>query len=354
MSERPSEAEHAAVAIVSPRKETAERWAAWLRPVSRDVEIVQELPERAAHELWVVDWERFGARFTVARLSALGPAILAVGNEEARPFADDTLPESECALNIAARARALLRAKRAEVEVEKSLGLLRSVKLEQHEVIQFLLHDIKNPLAVVHANLEFLRGHDFGGESELSDALDDAREASRRIQRMIEDTQLVNRLESGDLRPSPKPFALFPALDAAKRGVSREAQRKSLALSLEVDPSATATVDPVLFRRALDNLLEAALRHTPRGGRILAEAISDPSGVRLTVADTGAPVQEDERVKVFDKTGAGRERGRSLGNVGLGFYLCRLIAEAHHGTIELGHRPEWPTCFQLWLSQSSR
>ena len=96
------------------------------------------------------------------------------------------------------------------------------------------------------------------------------------------------------------------------------------------------------------------------GGSAVQGCAAD-SSARPEEENPGEPCKSSDEsrphhssVKVVDKTGAGRERGRSLGNVGLGFYLCRLIAEAHHGTIELGHRPEWPTCFQLWLSQSSR
>ncbi|MFO0727154.1 MAG: HAMP domain-containing sensor histidine kinase [Myxococcota bacterium] len=356
MAEPPLDAApDAEIAVLSPSRETAERWALWVAPISRHVQIAVEPPEKADQDLWIVDWKHLGPRFSVPRVRADRPAILAVGDEDARPFADDALTETECPSRIVGRARALVRLRRAEVEVERSLDRLRSIKLEQQEVIQFLLHDIKNPLAVVHANLEFLKSFDLGEQSELVDALEDAREASRRIQRMIEDTQLVSRLESRELVPQPKPFALSAALEAAKKGVIREAQRKSLGVELDAPPDLSVHADAMLVRRALDNLIEAALRHTPRGGRIQISARSHPGGaVSVGVCDTGAPLPEPDRARAFDKAGPGRERGRSLGNVGLGFYLCRLIAEAHRGKLELTERPDWPTSFVLWLPPPSR
>ena len=107
---------------------------------------------------------------------------------------------------------------------------------------------------------------------------------------------------------------------------------------------ASAVFDPVHLARAIDNLLDNAVRHAPRGGEVvLAAAQPDARTLALRVDDDGAGVPESLQASLFEPFATGRADG-----TGLGLALAREVALAHGG--ELRHLPLAPgTRFELEL-----
>jgi signal transduction histidine kinase len=96
-------------------------------------------------------------------------------------------------------------------------------------------------------------------------------------------------------------------------------------------------VDRARIRLLLRNLLDNALRHDPDGAPpVELRTERDGDLLRLTVRDHGPGVPEDQLARLgeaFHRTDAARQR--ETGGVGLGLYLCRLVAQAHGGRLEL-------------------
>jgi two-component system phosphate regulon sensor histidine kinase PhoR len=94
--------------------------------------------------------------------------------------------------------------------------------------------------------------------------------------------------------------------------------------------------DGAMVGRALDNLVENAVRYTPRGGKVTVTARSDGTMWRLAVADTGTGIPPAFQSRLFERFSRAEDgRGRNSGGVGLGLSLCSAIAQAHGGTIVL-------------------
>jgi two-component system OmpR family sensor kinase len=92
--------------------------------------------------------------------------------------------------------------------------------------------------------------------------------------------------------------------------------------------------DPESLRILLSNLVDNALRYTPRGGRIDVSVDRDREDVILSVADTGPGIAAEERERVFDRFYRG-EASEGSGS-GLGLSIVKRIADAHGATIALG------------------
>jgi len=101
--------------------------------------------------------------------------------------------------------------------------------------------------------------------------------------------------------------------------------------------------------RLVASLFDSAVRVTPAYGRIDIGAALEPSGaVRLTMGHGGAPIPPAARPGLFEKYAqSGAKVGRT--SLGLGFYFCRLVAEAHGGSIAVDETPEYPTLFRVEL-----
>jgi signal transduction histidine kinase len=217
---------------------------------------------------------------------------------------------------------------------------------------QLVVHDLKNPLAAVIAHIGV--AHDaIATIPTLADEAEDlliAKAESLRLSSMIGDLLLVSRLEQGDLKREIARVCVTDVLDAVRRAMQPQSMAKRVCIEVEAPSLLTASLDASLVRRLLENLVSNALRHTPPGGRIQLAARDHARNVQLAVRNTGAPIPAAQRSQLFEKY-ATRGR-REWHNVGLGLYLCRLVAEAHGGHISLVDRPGWTVSFEAVLPAS--
>jgi PAS domain S-box-containing protein len=213
-------------------------------------------------------------------------------------------------------------------------------------------HELKTPLTsirlAVHLLLEETVGPLTAKQLEL---LLDARDNSERLLAMINNLLDLARLEEGgrqlELRPE-QPAAL---LKAAAEAIRPRAEDEGV----EVVVEEAGDLPPVAadFRQlghALHNLLDNALRYTPKGGRITLKAEASDDTVTLTVADTGSGIPPEFMPHVFERFF--RVPGpKQQGGTGLGLAIVREIVTAHGGTVTCESRPGAGTVFRLTLKR---
>jgi signal transduction histidine kinase len=108
-----------------------------------------------------------------------------------------------------------------------------------------------------------------------------------------------------------------------------------------VETGLVAEIDADLVRRALDNLLDNALRHTPRGSNVALLAVADGQWLELSVIDAGKGFPENFLPHAFERfRRADRARTRAEGGSGLGLAIVQAIAVAHGGTAAAGNLPQ--------------
>jgi signal transduction histidine kinase len=113
-----------------------------------------------------------------------------------------------------------------------------------------------------------------------------------------------------------------------------------VALALQVPPGLpTVRADPERLLQALGNLVANALKFARDGGRITLRAEQRPTGVRLSVQDTGAGIAADDLPHVFDRYWQKRRAGGGKRGTGLGLAIVRGIVEAHGGTVDVESTP---------------
>ncbi len=105
-------------------------------------------------------------------------------------------------------------------------------------------------------------------------------------------------------------------------------------ISIRCDGSADINADPTLFRRAVGNLLDNALRYTPDGGEIVIALRADADAATLEVHDTGPGIAAEHVPRVFDRFYR-VDSSRSTAGSGLGLALVKSIAELHGGSVAL-------------------
>lgn len=228
----------------------------------------------------------------------------------------------------------------AELEVQHSRLVL--AQREAEGMTSILVHDMKQPLAGMLGMIDLVAdelGSAPAGERARAD-LRLARTQGDRLLGMIGDLHAIARLERGALAPQREPVPLRPLLDGVAAAYRRHP--RGVELAVKAPPEAAARLDQELVSRLLENLVANALSFTRAGDRVELSAALKGAEAVLAVKNSGPQVPPDLRPHLFERV---VPRGGERHNAGLGLYFCRLVAEAHQGSIALEDDPEFNVAF---------
>jgi len=171
-------------------------------------------------------------------------------------------------------------------------------------------------------------------ELDQVDALGDILSSARHLLQLINDILDLSKVEAGRMDFHPEPCEIG-ALAAEVRDVIRPlAEKKSLHLTLDVEPHLNANLDPGRFKQVLYNYLSNAVKFTPEAGHIaLRIARQDERCFRVEVQDSGIGIRPDELHRLFQEFAQLPNSRQAEQGTGLGLALTRLIVEAQGGSV---------------------
>jgi len=255
--------------------------------------------------------------------------------------ADDFLMKPLQRSELLLRVQSVLRTKHLHGEQERASELVRLQRDElillqrrREENIALLVHDMKNPLAGVLSNAEFMvTSSDL--DADQRECASDILSASRRLHRMVMSLLDVSQSEHGVLRPATVSLELTELVMSVRSQCAPKLRDKSLTLTVVLPPEPIAIeADRDMLMRLLANLLDNALRYAPPNTSVGLEVHADRDAIELRVSDAGPSIPEAERLQVFEsyvqlQDSAARLRARR----GLGLSSSRAVVEAHGGRI---------------------
>jgi two-component system OmpR family sensor kinase len=201
----------------------------------------------------------------------------------------------------------------------------------QRELLANVSHELRTPLARIHVALDLAaEGHAVDGASFAAIAGDLAE-----LERLTSDILTSARLESPSGHP-PLRVERITVNDwlgdvAARFRAARPARTLRLA---DGSGPAELDVDPMLLRRALDNLLDNAVKYST--GEVALTATVENGSLHLEVKDSGIGIAASDLKSLFTPFfRADRSRTRQTGGLGLGLLLARRIVEAHQGELKI-------------------
>ncbi|MDB4929321.1 MAG: Pole remodelling regulatory diguanylate cyclase [Myxococcaceae bacterium] len=265
--------------------------------------------------------------------------------------ADDFLEKPIDEAILLARVRTLLALKSSRDELELRLTALRQSQREQRELTEFIVHDLRNPLSVVCSGIEWTSLNLLPAQADLIDTLDDVRNAASRLRVMINDLLTISRLETASFPLRIEKVPVAELLRAVARAYAAPAAERGVTLVGADDLPVEVEADRALLRRVVENLMDNALRYTPKHGRI-ALGLRLIGGAEISVSNDGVPIPTSELESIFEKFRRGHAERAGMGNAGLGLYFCRRALEAHGGAIRVARSRDWPTTFAINLPVS--
>ncbi|WP_276354790.1 sensor histidine kinase [Cohnella caldifontis] len=220
----------------------------------------------------------------------------------------------------------------------------RQAELEEERkfFIGAIAHDLRTPLFALKGYLDGLEQGIAATPEQMKKYAAVCKEKAGQIDRLVEDLFAFSRTEYWEAAPLRDPLDLATVLQQSVESVRRQADEKSVAILLD-DGGETHGIrgDAHLLERAMNNLLDNAIRHTPAQGRIYVRCRRDRGGTTVSVRDTGAGFAPSDLPRAFEPLYRGEaSRNRSTGGAGLGLAIARRIFRAHDGDLTAGNDPE--------------
>lgn len=299
-----------------------------------------------------VDMERFAPDLRQtgrALLLALPGALLLVAAgawlAARRSFAPvQTLASSMQALSFR-QANARLDASGADTEFSGIIAayneMLDRLERSYQQAMRFSAdasHELKTPLAVMRATVEQgLRRCPDGSETQRSYAglLDELDQ----LQAIIESLLLLSRADAGVLATSRESLELSDWLAPLVEDAGLMAEERGITVQSALQHGITVRADPVLLSRAVHNLMRNAVAYNEDGGSVRCSLERTGQMAVLEIANTGTPLSEEDRERIFARFFRGANAGGTGGGkgMGIGLSLAREIFRAHGG--DLGLQP---------------
>jgi len=219
--------------------------------------------------------------------------------------------------------------------LEQARAREQALDSSRRELVAWVSHDLRTPLAGIRAIVEALEDGLVDDPATVTRYYATLRREGDRLAELVDDLFELSRAQAGVLQLQLERVSLGDLVSDALAAASPIAAAKGVHLEGRLDgPGAELELSTSEVLRALRNILENAIRHTPSDRSVSVVAGRDVGGAYVSVNDTGGGIPERDLPRVFDVAFRG-DSARTPGDAGagLGLAIARGFVEAHRGDI---------------------
>jgi two-component system OmpR family sensor kinase len=234
--------------------------------------------------------------------------------------------------------------------IAAQLKRLEETDAQRRELVANVSHDLRTPLASLQGYLETLQMKDADlTPSERRHYLEVAHNQCDHLGRLIAELFELARLDANEVRPVLEPFPLPELIQDVLQKFDLRANECGVRLESRCDEALPMVVgDIALIERALDNLLDNALQHTPAGGTVAVVVEPLDQVLLVQVVDTGSGIPADQLPRVFERFYQ-TDESRAKNGAGLGLAIATRIVELHGSAMRAASEPGRGTVFSFDL-----
>ncbi|HKA56709.1 MAG TPA: ATP-binding protein, partial [Candidatus Binatia bacterium] len=214
-------------------------------------------------------------------------------------------------------------------------------------------HELRTPLTAIRSVGEVgLRER--RDERAYREIIGSMLEEADRLAHLVDSLLTLSRADAGQVKLTLSRVDLVELAREVTSHLGVLAEEKRQSLALDATAPVFAAADRLVFRQAVINLVDNAIKYSPEGGRVRIAVRDQSQGPALEVIDSGPGIAAEYREHIFDRFyRVDKARSRAMGGTGLGLAIARWAVEAHGGRLELESEEGRGSTFRIVLPQTS-
>lgn len=210
-------------------------------------------------------------------------------------------------------------------------------------------HELRSPLNNLTGYLEAIADGVVEPDAETIGSLQDEAEL---LVRLVADLEEISLADAGRQVLHRQPVRFGALVASAVAMMQPRAAARGVTITCDAATPAEVEVDPGRMAQVVRNLLENAITHTPRGGRIRVQVVNIDDRVTLTVTDSGQGIPEEHLPYIFERFyRADPSRTRATGGAGLGLAIVEQLVRVHDGTVSASNAEQGGARFVVELPE---
>lgn len=212
---------------------------------------------------------------------------------------------------------------------------VQQTEKSQRDFLANVSHELKTPLTSIQGFAQSIQDGAASTPHELMQAANVIFDEASRMHRLVLDLLTLSRLEEGTANMQFLPVDLSMILDQIDEKMQPQIQTAGLLIKKLIQPDQFVMGDGDSLAQVFTNLMDNAIKFTPRGGLVTLRVYSAEDSVIASVTDTGTGIPDNEERRIFERfyqVDKSRRGGSSRG-IGLGLAIARQIVISHKGEI---------------------
>ncbi len=196
-------------------------------------------------------------------------------------------------------------------------------------------HELRTPLTILRGEMEVALRSQRSAE-EYREVITSGLEEVERMSLMVEELLLLSKAEHGELRLNISTVLLHSLLEISFDNAMALARGRGVDITIHGKEEVSVQGDKMRLARVLLNLVDNAVKYTPKGGRVILSLAKKGDEAYISIRDTGIGISKEDQEKIFERFyRVDKSRSREIGGTGLGLAICKRIIEAHGGRISV-------------------
>lgn len=242
-------------------------------------------------------------------------------------------------------------------DTRKEIATLKSLEEYRKSFVGNISHELKTPIFSIQAYLHTLLEGGLKDDTINMEYLQRAANNTLRLQNIVEDLDVISRLESGKAELEMRRFDIRELVTEIMEDLRPMARAKKIKLQIKESASQAFIViaDREAIRQVINNLLVNSIKYGKDGGNTRVSFYDMDSNVLTEVSDNGIGIDEKHIKHVFDRFyRVDSSRSRKMGGSGLGLSIVKHIIEAHDQTINVRSTPDLGSTFGFTLKKAPK
>jgi two-component system OmpR family sensor kinase len=215
-------------------------------------------------------------------------------------------------------------------------------------------HELRTPLTVLQGQNELVLSKP-RDPKEYQEVIISNLEEIKYMSKVLEDLFVLSRSDENQILLNCKPMNLRDLVEEVCRHAEVLAEDKDISIVIAFLEPVKINGDEVRLRQMIWNILHNGIKYTQPGGELKVSLLEESGFALLSIQDTGIGIPEKDLPSIFDRFyRVDKARSKDEGGSGLGLSICKHIAEAHKGEIEVESKPRVGTRFKIRIPSTGR